>query len=140
MCSRRSHTSDRVKFNPAAVDERLLGFLAEHHLGTLTTLRADGSPHVAPVGFAYDQGQCLVRIITFERAQKVRNVNDGGRAAVSQVDGRRWLTLEGEARVARDDASVAAAVAAYTARYRTPSARTDRVAIEIAVDRAMGSM
>jgi PPOX class probable F420-dependent enzyme len=129
-----------VRFDPAALDERLLGFLAEHHLGTLTTLRHDGSPHVAPVGFTYDHDRRVVRIITFERAQKVRNLSHGGRAAVSQVDGRRWLTLEGDARVARDEASVAAAVAAYTARYRTPSDRTDRVAIEIVVDRAMGSM
>jgi hypothetical protein len=92
------------------------------------------------VGFTYDHDRRVVRIITFERAQKVRNLSHGGRAAVSQVDGRRWLTLEGDARVARDEASVAAAVAAYTARYRTPSDRTDRVAIEIVVDRAMGSM
>jgi hypothetical protein len=33
---------------------------------------------------------------------------------------------------------VAAAVAAYAARYRTPSENPDRVAIEIAVDRILG--
>jgi PPOX class probable F420-dependent enzyme len=127
-----------VRFDLAALDGRLLDFLHEHHLGTLTTLRADGSPHVAPVGFSYDGDAGLVRIITFERAQKVRNVDGGGRAAVSQVDGRRWVTLEGEARVVRDPTAVAAAVAAYSARYRTPGERPDRVAIEIVVDRAMG--
>jgi PPOX class probable F420-dependent enzyme len=127
-----------VRFDLAALDGRLLDFLHEHHLGTLATLRADGSPHVAPVGFSYDGDAGLVRIITFERAQKVRNVDGGGRAAVSQVDGRRWVTLEGEARVVRDPTAVAGAVAAYSARYRTPGERPDRVAIEIVVDRAMG--
>jgi hypothetical protein len=39
-----------------------------------------------------------------------------------------------------DEASVAAAVAAYAQRYRTPKPRADRVAIEINVDRAMGSI
>jgi PPOX class probable F420-dependent enzyme len=130
-----------VRFDLADLDGRLLRFLTEHHLGTLTTLRPDGSPHVAPVGFCYDGDARLVRIITFERAQKVRNLDaGGGRVAVSQVDGRRWVTLEGEARVVRDPASVAAAVAAYSARYRTPGERPDRVAIEIVVDRAMGSV
>ena len=38
----------------------------------------------------------------------------------------------------RDPTAVAAAVAAYSARYRTPGERPDRVAIEIVVDRAMG--
>jgi len=33
---------------------------------------------------------------------------------------------------------VTAAVAAYTARYQAPRERSDRVAIEIAVDRIMG--
>ncbi|CAN5181174.1 hypothetical protein BH24ACT1_BH24ACT1_05600 [soil metagenome] len=32
----------------------MLGFLGESHLATLTTLRADGTPHVVPVGFTFD--------------------------------------------------------------------------------------
>ena len=32
----------------------LLTFLTERHLATLTTLRADGTPHVVPVGFTFD--------------------------------------------------------------------------------------
>ena len=36
------------------VSPAMLAFLAERHLATLTTLRADGSPHVVPVGFSYD--------------------------------------------------------------------------------------
>jgi hypothetical protein len=57
---------------------------------------------------------------------------------VCQVDGGRWLSLEGPAEVTDDPARVAAAVAAYAARYRTPGERADRVAIEIRVDRILG--
>lgn len=130
-----------MRFDPDALDERVLAFLTEHHLGSLATLRANGSPHLAPVGFTYDHAARIARIITFDGARKVRNIDGGGaRVAVSQVDGRRWLTLEGDARVVRDEVSVATAVAAYALRYRTPSERPDRVAIEILVDRVMGSI
>lgn len=115
-----------------------LAFLAERHLATLTTLRADGSPHVVAVGFSYDHPARQVRVITFAGSQKARNADRGGRAAVCQVDGGRWLTLEGAVRLATDEADVAAAVAGYAARYRQPSERPDRVAIEIAVDRMLG--
>jgi len=120
------------------LDEAVLGFLRERHLATLSTVRADGSPHVVPVGFAYDHEARLVRVIAPEGSQKVRNADLGGRAAVSQVDGPRWLTLEGSVRVARDEAGVRAAEAAYGERYQPPRERDDRVALEITVDRIMG--
>lgn len=116
----------------------LLAFLRERHLATLATLRADGSPHVVPVGFVYAPEERLVRIISADGSQKVRNAERGGRAAVSQVDGRRWLTLEGEIGVRREPDRVAAAEAAYTERYQTPRERADRVAIELVVDRILG--
>ena len=55
-----------------------------------------------------------------------------------QVDGGRWATLEGMARLVDDAPTVALAVAGYAARYRQPSERADRVAIEIVVDKVMG--
>ena len=124
--------------DPNHLDDTVVAFLRERHLATLTTLRADGSPHVVPVGFGYSPDEHVVRIITFDGSQKVRNAQRGGRAAVSQVDGGRWLTLEGEVRLVRDPEGVAAAVAAYTERYQAPRDREDRVAIEIAVDRILG--
>jgi PPOX class probable F420-dependent enzyme len=122
----------------AALGATMLAFLAERHLATLTTLRADGSPHVVPVGFGYDAERQLVRIITPAGSQKAVNAARGGRAAVSQVDGGRWATLEGEVRLVTDADGVARAVAAYTDRYQDPRPRDDRVAIEIDVDRVLG--
>ncbi|MCY4615740.1 MAG: PPOX class F420-dependent oxidoreductase [Chloroflexi bacterium] len=120
------------------LDGDVLAFLAERHLATLTTLRADGTPHVVPVGFGYDSEERVARIITFGTSQKVRNVGDGGRAVLAQVDGGRWLSLEGEARVVRDADGVARAVDAYAARYGQPGENDGRVAIEVSVTRMMG--
>lgn len=119
-------------------DDDVLQFLVERHLATLTTMRADGSPHVVPVGFSFDPASGVARVITFAGSVKARNAARSGRAAVSQVDGRRWLTLEGPVRLATDAASIDAAVAGHAARYRQPGERSDRVAIEIVVDRIMG--
>ena len=116
-----------------------MAFLTERHLASLTTLRADGSPHVVPVGFSYDASTGEVRIITFDGCQKVANARRGGRAAVSQVDGGRWVTLEGTIRATTNADEVAAAVAGYAARYQQPKDRPDRVALIIAVDRVLAS-
>jgi PPOX class probable F420-dependent enzyme len=124
--------------DPTTPGDAVMGFLTERHLATLTTLRADGSPHVVAVGFTYSPAERLVRVITFASAVKVRNAARGGRAAVCQVDGGRWLTLEGTARVTSDPADVATAVGMYAARYREPGERDDRVALEIVVDRMLG--
>ncbi|MCB1000254.1 MAG: TIGR03618 family F420-dependent PPOX class oxidoreductase [Acidimicrobiales bacterium] len=113
-----------------------LAFLAERHLATLTTIRTDGSPHVVPVGFTWDDSRGVARVITFADAVKAANASTG-RAAVCQVDGGRWITLEGPVQVRRDADAVAAAVAAYAVRYRPPKVRDDRVVIEIDVDRVM---
>jgi F420H(2)-dependent biliverdin reductase len=123
---------------PADLDPADLAFLAERHLATLTTLRPDGSPHVVAVGFTYDPADEVARVITFADSRKARHAATGGRAAVCQVDGRRWLTLEGAVRLVTDAEGVAVAVAGYAARYRPPKERTDRVVVEIAVDRVLG--
>jgi F420H(2)-dependent biliverdin reductase len=127
-----------MALDPDDLPTSTLEFLEEYHLASLTTLRADGSPHVVPVGFSYDVAERLIRIITFAGSVKVRNARRGGRAAVSQVDGGRWLTLDGTVEATSDPDRVAAAVAGYAARYRQPSERDDRVAIEIRVDRILG--
>jgi PPOX class probable F420-dependent enzyme len=117
-----------------------LTFLTERHLGTLTTLRADGSPHVVPVGVTYDATTRTARVITSRTSAKARHVRDGQRrVAVCQVDGRRWATLEGTAVVREDPAAVADAEERYAARYRRPRENPARVVLEISVDRILGN-
>src|SRR6478735_6004974 len=97
-----------MAIDPADPGPDVLAFLAERHLATLTTLRPDGSPHVVPVGFTYDPATRTARVITSGTSAKVRHLRaGGGRVAVCQVEGRRWLTLEGTA-VVRDDAAAVA--------------------------------
>ncbi|MCU1499874.1 MAG: hypothetical protein JWM47_3827 [Acidimicrobiales bacterium] len=129
-----------MSLDPQRLPADVLAFLAERHLATLTTSRPDGSPHVVPVGFGFDPASGLVRIITFAPSRKARNLvaAPGSRAVVCQIDGPRWLSLEGRATVTDDPDRVAAAVAAYSSRYREPGERADRVAIEISVDRVLG--
>ena len=115
-------------------------FLTERHLATLTTLRADGTPHVVPVGVTYDAATAIARVITSGTSAKARNIRDGrSRVAVCSVEGRRWLTLEGTAVVKDDAASVADAVERYAQRYRRPRENPARVVLEISVDRIMGN-
>jgi PPOX class probable F420-dependent enzyme len=123
---------------PDELSSDALTFLTERHLATLTTTRADGSPHVVAVGFTFEPETHLVRVITFAPSIKARNAARGGRAAVCQVDGGRWLTLEGEVRLATDADAVAEGVRRYTERYREPGERVDRVVVEITVDRVLG--
>lgn len=127
-----------MRFDVSRLPDEVLGFLCERHLATLTTLRADGSPHVVPVGFSFDATARQVRIITFGRSVKARNATRGGRAVVCQVDGGRWLSLEGTVRLTTDPMEVAAAIEGYAARYRPPTPRDDRVAIIVEVDAVLG--
>ncbi|WP_291045450.1 TIGR03618 family F420-dependent PPOX class oxidoreductase [Herbiconiux sp.] len=120
-----------------------LEFVTEYHLATLSTLTTSGAPHVVPVGFTFDAegdgGRGAVRIITNGPSQKVLNVRRDGRAAVSQVEGARWLTLSGNARILDDAASVQEGVDRYAARYRQPRENPERVVILISDLTAMGS-
>lgn len=127
-----------MSFDPGRLSEATLLFLSERHLATLTTLRPDGSPHVVPVGFTWDDEAGVARVITGGGSRKARNAELGGRAVLCQVDGRRWLSLEGPALVVRDPAAVRAAEQRYERRYRTPRPNPVRVVIEIKVDRILG--
>ena len=129
-----------MSLDPAALPPAVLEFLAERHLATLTTQRADGSPHVVAVGFTWDAEARLVRVITSGASVKARNAARGGRAAVCQVDGRRWLTLEGTATVRTGPQQVRDAEDRYAGRYRQPRENPQRVVVEIAVDRVLGSV
>ncbi|MEU1184227.1 PPOX class F420-dependent oxidoreductase [Streptomyces sp. NPDC005820] len=127
-------------FPPEAEDDR---FWQERRICFLATHRPDGSPHLVPVGVTFDPETGIARIISSAASRKVRNVRAAGpdaTVAVSQVDGRRWSTLEGTALVKDDPASVAEAERRYAERYRQPRPNPERVVIEITVTRVMGTV
>ncbi len=122
---------------PPAAEE----FLAGNHLCTFVTIRPDGSPHAVPVRFTWDAGSGLVRIMTVATRRKVRNLlaRPGERVSLCQVEGSRWLTLEGTALATDDAARVAEGARRYTRRYWSPPPNPHGlVVIEVAIDRVMG--
>ncbi len=70
---------DPHDLGPAALE-----FLAERHLATLTTLRADGTPHVVPVAWIYNAVRETIDVggNGLERTKKFRDVARSGRAAI----------------------------------------------------------
>jgi PPOX class probable F420-dependent enzyme len=117
-----------------------LGFWRERHLCTVTTLRADGSPHVVPMGIVVDPASGQAFGITSGRSQKVANLRRDPRVAVCQVDRGRWSTVEGTAEVLDDPESVADAVRRYAERYRQPRENPERVAVRITITRVIGNV
>ena len=130
-----------MALDPASLPPAVRSFLRERHLATLTTLRPDGTPHVVAVGFTWDDEHRLVRVITNGGSRKAAHVRAGSpRAVVAQVDGRRWLSMEGVPTVSDDGERVDEAVRRYGERYRQPSPNPQRVVLEITVDRVLGSV
>jgi F420H(2)-dependent biliverdin reductase len=128
---------------PELSSEALRDFWRERHLCTLATVRANGTPHVVPVGVTLDPDTGRAYVITSRNSRKVVHVvaagPDGAPVAVCQMDGRRWSTLEGRATVRDDPESVARAERRYAARYREPRPNPARVVIEIVVNRVLGN-
>lgn len=112
-------------------------FVADRHLATLSTIGRSGAIHVVAVGFTWADG--VVRIITNDASQKVRNVERDARATVAQLAGPQWLSIAGRARIERDPDAVARAVELYAMRYRQPAVNPNRVVIRIEPDRLLGS-
>ena len=126
--------------DPLSPTRDVSAFLTEHHLASLTLLRSDGSPHVSAVGFTWDFDAQLVRVITWAGSMKSRILfkSSGTRAAVCQIDGGRWLSLEGTALVTADPVRCLEGTQRYAQRYRMPQERSDRTVIEISVDKILG--
>lgn len=133
------------RHDPLAPTPSYLSFWRERHLCTLTTLRPDGTPHVVPVGVTYDPAAGLARVITSGSSAKVAHIRAAGLTAapvaVCQVDGRRWATLEGDARIRTERALIEDAEHHYTTRYgRSPRPNPRRVLIQITLTAAFGNV
>jgi PPOX class probable F420-dependent enzyme len=81
------------------------GVLGRRVYAVLATVNRDGSPHIVPVGFAFDGGRLLIP--TVSGSKMVRNVEADARARVlvqapgvtTGVDG--WVAADGRAHVVR---------------------------------------
>ena len=71
---------------PLVLPSVALQFVTERRLATLTTLRPDGTPHVAPVGFTWDADAGVARVTARRTSSKVRNAASGGRATLCSAE------------------------------------------------------
>ena len=110
-----------VVLDPAdPVHAEVLARLASDHIGWLTTVRADGSPHAVPVWFLWHDGRLLV--MSEPRTAKVTNVRRGSPALLhlhTRADGNGVVVLSGPAVVSdRTSTQWLPEIGdAYTAKY-----------------------
>jgi len=128
-------------FRPDQVGPAFTGFITERHLAVLTIVRPNGRPHATPVGFTWDQATGLARVITWSGSMKSRLLESGELVGIiCQVDGGRWVTLEGPCSVTGEPIACADAVARYAARYRQPKDRgSERRVITMVVEHILAS-
>jgi PPOX class probable F420-dependent enzyme len=119
----------------------LVEFWSERHLAVLSTVRGDGSVHATPVGVTVDPESGMARVICSGTSYKARAIRRLGTAAVAvtQVDGRRWSTLEGLAVVVDEPERVRDAEQRYARRYKEPRVNPQRVVLEITVTKVLGN-
>ena len=103
--------------------EEIEEFLSQPVLVQLVTLRASGTPHVAPVWFLWDQGKALV--MADAGAVKVRNIRRNPAVALCvSTPGRPYsfVTIEGTAATASDglDSAVERICVQYDGPVRGP--------------------
>lgn len=116
-------------------------FWSERRICLLATTAADGTPHVVAVGVTVDVEAGVARVLARLSSQKVLNVLRHARVAVTGIDGTRWSTLQGSATVRDEPDVVLDGMHRYAERYqRMPTPHPERIVIEIAVDRVLGSV
>jgi PPOX class probable F420-dependent enzyme len=73
---------DKVEYPqlPAMTKEELVSFLEEAHFARLGTINEDGSIHIAPIFFKYDNGQILMA--TQNPSRKVRNIKRNNQVTI----------------------------------------------------------
>ncbi len=78
-------------------------YLARPLLADLATVKADGSPHVAPVWFQYQDGQ--IRIVAQTNSVKIRNILHEPRVSLSVAIHERpykYVLINGTAELSKE--------------------------------------
>jgi F420H(2)-dependent biliverdin reductase len=105
--------------------ERTAALLQEPAFAGLTTVRPDGRPHTALVGFSFDADSATCWLILRGSGVKYRNIvaaggASGGAAPVTLSQhgiGGRWITFEGTLRLVPGPDALAETLRRYRARY-----------------------
>jgi PPOX class probable F420-dependent enzyme len=139
-----------------SVDDRMLGFVAEHHWGVLTAIKPDGRPHLSNVGYAYEAESGLFRVSVTDSRAKTRYLRADPRVTlhVASKDFWTWVAVEGTAEltpVAADphDATADELVTYYRGingehpnwdEYRAAMVADRRLVVRFAPERTYGQL
>lgn len=82
---------------PGARASKRDAFIAEPRTAVFSTVDTRGRSHAVPVWYLWKDGE--FRVVTERGSQKHRNAARTGRAAVTIVDGPRYVMAEGPVRV-----------------------------------------
>ena len=86
--------------------KQIQAYLSKPHIADLATVRPDGSPHVAPVWFLYEDG--FIKILAETSSVKVRNLKGESRVSVSIATDQRpyeYVIVNGVAEISEGDIS-----------------------------------
>ncbi|MBM3943384.1 MAG: PPOX class F420-dependent oxidoreductase [SAR202 cluster bacterium] len=118
---------------PKMTRQEIEAFMAEPHVGHLTTLRPDGQPHVTPVWFLWKDNHVLV--MTGADSLKARHIARNPAVALSIAAGQqpyRYVVVEGLASLTWDN--LLDTVRDLCIRYNGPE-RGTASAVELMADR-----
>ena len=89
MSNRKEATHDTKGYPqmPALTDEETESFLKQPNIARLCTTNEDGTIHVAPVWYRFDNGEILIG--TQDVSRKVRNIRRNNRVTV-EIDTNEW--------------------------------------------------
>lgn len=86
--------------------EQIEAYLSMPHIADLATVRPDGSPHVAPVWFLYEDG--VVKVLAEAGSVKIRNMKSEPRVSVSIATDQqpyKYVIVNGVAEISEGDIS-----------------------------------
>jgi hypothetical protein len=98
-----------------------MGGTAEPHTHWLATTRADGRPHLVPVGMVWHEGSFYFS--SGARTEKSKDLARDPRCAVSLAAAGIDITLEGEATRVTDDATLRRVAAVFASAGWAPEVR-----------------
>ena len=132
---------------PRLTSQEIDAYLAGPHVAHFASIREDGSPHVSPVWYQWEDGKVIV--VSGDAAVKTRNVRRNPKVALSVATDEwpyQYVILEGDATVRNDNLkdAVRRIFSRYEGEERGEQDAADLaegdqklVAIEIDVNRVM---
>lgn len=79
-------------------DKEIDSYLSESNIANLVTLRQDGSPHVSPIWYQYENNQLFM--ICDQGSIKANNIKKDSRVAISiakNIEPYKYILIEGSA-------------------------------------------